>query len=187
MKFNLSRQLPKRLDHHLLLATPTIRDSVFEKSVVLITEHSAVDGALGLALNVPTGQTVGDFLQTAELSALKKVPVHVGGPVAQDQLSFSALWWGENDQLEWKIRVPSDEAVRLSRRRGVLLKAFIGYSGWSPGQLEDEMGRDSWLNLKPQRSLLGMDHDHSLWHELLRPISVYHRIIADAPDDPGTN
>jgi putative transcriptional regulator len=67
------------------------------------------------------------------------------------------------------------------------VRAFIGYSGWTAGQLENELRRPAWFPVNPQPDLLGHEHDPELWAELLRGLSPLHRILAEAPDDPFLN
>lgn len=176
------------LQGQLLLADPSLRDGLFHRSVVLMAEHSITDGAFGLILNHPTGHVVGDLLKDETFFPLKKIAVHQGGPVAQEQLTFSAFWWNrEKDALRWSIRISAEDAIAHSQRPGTLVRAFIGYSGWSPGQLENELRSNSWITTKPDPSLLGKTHDKALWADVLRDLSPFHRILAEAPEDPFMN
>ncbi|MGB1129123.1 MAG: YqgE/AlgH family protein, partial [Haloferula sp.] len=176
-----------KLDGSLLLATPALRDGIFDRSVILLANHSLEEGAYGLILNQPTGQEVGHFLKQPEFSGLEKIPVHLGGPVAQEQLTFSAFWWNPSDGLHWQVRIPAEEAIRRSKQPGVIVRAYIGYSGWSAGQLEEELKRDSWITAKPDAGLLGKIHEPGLWAELLSTMSPYHRLLIDAPSNPELN
>ena len=63
----------------------------------------------------------------------------------------------------------------------------VGYSGWSAGQLEGELRRNSWITAAPKSDLLGQEHDRSLWAEVLRALSPFHRILAESPDNPFLN
>lgn len=171
----------------MLLADPSLREGIFDRSVILLAEHQPESGAFGLILNNPTGKTVGDFLHGKEFSPLQQLQVHLGGPVAPDQLTFSSFWWSKKLGLRWAIRLSSEDAVKHSRRPGRIVRAYIGYSGWSAGQLENEMRRSSWIAARPQADLLGLEHDRGLWSELLRHVSPLHRILAEAPDDPSLN
>jgi putative transcriptional regulator len=176
------------LHGQLLLADPSLRDGLFCRSVVLLAEHSTTDGAFGLVLNQPTGHLVGDFLTDELFLPLRKVPVHQGGPVAQEQLTFSAFWWNhEKNSLRWSIRISAEDAIAHSQRPGTLIRAFLGYSGWSPGQLENELRSHSWITSKPELSLLGKTHDKALWADVLRALSPFHRLLAEAPEDPFMN
>ncbi|MGE9269368.1 MAG: YqgE/AlgH family protein [Verrucomicrobiales bacterium] len=175
------------LDGSLLLAAPSLRDGIFDRSVILLANHSPHEGSLGLILNQPTGQEVGHLLTRPEFAGLEKIPVHVGGPVSPQQLTFSAFWWNPTDGLHWQLQLPADEASRRAKQPGVLVRAHLGYSGWSAGQLEQELERHSWITARPQANLLGKVHDRELWSDILRSLSPFHRLLVDAPGDPSLN
>lgn len=179
--------LPLQLQGKLLIADPSLRDGIFNKSVILLTHHAADEGAAGLILNHPTGKVVGDFLKGAEFSALRTLAVHEGGPVLHDQLTFSSFWWSKKLGLRWAMRISAKQAADHAHRPGRIVRAFIGYSGWSTGQLENELHRSSWFQINPPQALLGYSHDRSLWSALLRPLSPLHRILAEAPENPLLN
>lgn len=178
---------PIRLQGKLLLADPSLRDGFFNRSVILLAEHRPDDGAFGLILNHPLGKTVGDFLTDDVFQPLRQLPVHTGGPVSQDQLTFSSFWWSPKLGLRWKLRISTAEAIKDAHKPGRIVRAFVGYSGWSAGQLENEMRRQSWIATRPQPDLLGQEHNVALWAELLSVLSPLHRILAEAPDDPSLN
>ena len=178
---------PTQLQGQLLLAGPSLREGTFRHSVILLAQHQVDLGAFGLILNHPTGKTVGDFLHGDEFASLQQLQVHHGGPVAPDQLPFSAFWWSKKYGLRWAIRLSADAAVAQARRPGRIVRAYIGYSGWTAGQLENELRHSSWVATDPQPGLLGKEHDGNLWFELLRQVSPLHRILAEAPDDPSLN
>lgn len=179
--------LPIKLQGKLLLADPSLREGTFNRSVILLAEHQSDQGAFGLILNQPLGKTVGDFLHGEEFAPLHQLQVHHGGPVAEDQLTFSSFWWSKKLGLRWAIRLSAKDAVAHAHRPGRIVRAYIGYSGWTAGQLENELRRNSWITARPLPDLLGMEHDRSLWSELLRHISPLHRILAAAPEDPSLN
>ncbi|MFT4175770.1 MAG: YqgE/AlgH family protein [Luteolibacter sp.] len=176
-----------RVRGQLLLADPSLRDGTFFRSVVLISEHLPLEGAHGLILNHPTGNVVGDFLKGKDFVSLKHLPVHTGGPVSPDQLTFSAFWRTPERGLEWAIRISAEEAIQHSQRSGTLVRAFIGYSSWSPGQLENELKRNTWIVTPPPSGLLGLEHDPKLWNHVMGGISPLHRILAEAPANPILN
>lgn len=180
-------ETPIDLKGHLLLADPSLHDGIFDRSVVLLASHSSEDGAFGLILNHPTGHNVGDFLKEEAFEPLKNIAVHLGGPVSREHLTFSAFWWGKDGNLKWHVRIPAEQAIRRSRQPGTLVRAFVGYSGWTAGQLEGELRRSAWIATRPSTLLLGQAHDRALWAEILRSMSPYHRILAEAPDNPLAN
>ncbi|MDP3850543.1 MAG: YqgE/AlgH family protein [Luteolibacter sp.] len=171
----------------LLIADPSLRDGIFKRSVILLTAHGAEEGAAGLVLNRPTGRVVGDYLKDTEFTALRHLAVHEGGPVMTGQMTFSSFWWSRKLGLRWAMRISAKQAADHAHRPGRIVRAFIGYSGWSPGQLESELKRHSWFPVNPRQELLGQAHDRSLWAHLLRGMSPLHRILAEAPEDPFLN
>jgi putative transcriptional regulator len=178
---------PTQLGGKLLLADPSLRDSIFHKSVILIHDHSREEGAMGLILNHPTGHQVGDFLKTPEFNALAKLPVYKGGPVDPHQMTFSSFWWQKKSGLSWAIRLSAEEASAHARRPGHIVRAFVGYSGWSPGQLENELRQTAWIPIAPKSALLGQAHDPQLWTQLLSSISPLHHLLSLSPRDPMLN
>ncbi|MES2995862.1 MAG: YqgE/AlgH family protein [Verrucomicrobiota bacterium] len=175
------------LDGNLLLADPSLRDGCFDRSVVLLLEHGKEDGAFGLVLNHPIGQVVGDFLTDDEFAPLRKIAVHSGGPVSAEQMTFCSLWWSPKRGLRYRSRISSEDAVKQSRMPGRIVRAFIGYSGWTPGQLEKEMKANAWVTIRPGPELFGQPHDRALWTNVMAGISPFHRILSLAPDHPFLN
>lgn len=178
---------PVLLRGSLLIADPSLRDGTFDRSVILLTSHGIEEGAAGLIINHPTGKVVGDFLKGEEFTSLRHLAVHEGGPVMREQMTFSSFWWSRKLGLRWAMRISAKQATEHAHKPGRIVRAFIGYSGWSPGQLENELKRQSWFPVKPQPDLLGQAHDRSLWAELLRGMSPLHRILAESPQDPFLN
>jgi len=179
--------LPQQLRGQLLLADPSLRDGTFNRSVILLTNHAPDQGASGLILNHPLGKVVGDYLTGKEFIALRQLAVHAGGPVSHDQLTFSSFWWTKKIGLHWALRISAEQAAIHARRPGRIVRAFLGYSGWSTGQLENELRHQSWVPIEPSPDLLGHNHDSSLWSTLLRRVSPLHHILAEAPNDPFLN
>lgn len=176
-----------RLQGQLLVADPSLREGVFQHSVVLLAEHSAAEGAYGLILNHPSGHRVGEFIKDEEYSSLARIDVHVGGPLARKHLTFAALWWSEEKGLRFATRISAKDAVKHAQNSGTLVRAFVGYAGWTDGQLEGELRHSSWIAAQPTPDLLANTHDDSLWGAILRGLSPYHKIIAEAPGEPHLN
>ncbi len=177
---------PSPFQGQLLLADPALRGDMFHRSVIFLGEHGA-SGAYGLILNQPTGNTVGELLTGDEFAPLRRIGVYTGGPVAQHQLTFAAFWWSAKKGFCSALRISAEEACAHTKSRGRIVRAFAGYSGWSPGQLENEMNQKSWMQIAPKSDLLGRTHDASLWSGLLRELSPYHRILAEIPNNPILN
>ena len=175
------------LQGQLLLAAPSLGEGVFHRSVILLAAHSPGDGAFGLVLNHPTGRHIGDLLSDKAFAPLRNVPVHHGGPVEVEQLTFTAMWTDPSGELHWEARISADQAIERVKDPSILVHAFVGHSGWSAGQLEGELRGASWIPARPHPNLIRLEHDLSLWAALLRQLSPYHQILAEAPSDPLQN
>ncbi len=157
------------LDGQFLLAMPGMADARFARSVVYICAHSP-DGAMGLIINQPARKiTFSDLLLQLELVEPEdlirlppeRLPVLKGGPVETGRgfVLHSADFFIDNSTL------PIDEGVSLTATVDILRaiakgegpeKAILalGYAGWSPGQLEEEIQQNGWLNVPADPSLL---------------------------------
>lgn len=160
---------------------------MFQKSVVHITQHTADSGAIGIVLNKPAHKKVGDFLKGEEFEKLSNLPVFYGGPVATEHLSFSAYWWTPDHQLAYSIRISAEEASEFMSKSGAVVKAYLGYSGWSKSQLEAELDQQAWFIAPTSQRLLNAVCDESLWKVLMQDLSPYHKVISDSPDKPSLN
>ena len=173
---------PSLLEGRLLLADPSLKDGIFDKSVVLLADHSESDGAFGLIVNHPTGQKVGDLLKDDAFSALSNVQVHIGGPVSRGHMTFAAFW-EDGDRFRYATRISAEQAVDHVQQPGTLVRAFVGYTGWSKDQLEDEIDKESWVITEVPKIFLGESHDRGLWKTILRSLSPYHQILSNASDN----
>jgi putative transcriptional regulator len=170
----------------LLVADPSLRDGIFHKAVILLAQHSS-EGAFGLILNQPSGKRVGDYLTDESFQTLARLPVHVGGPVASEHLTFAAFWMSPENELRYSIRISAEDAIERSKKPGVLVRAFTGYSGWSAGQLEEELERNSWVPAPAHEEFLGLSHDLKLWKDTLNRLSPFHQLLALCPENPWLN
>jgi putative transcriptional regulator len=176
----------------LILADPSLREATFFRSVLLLTEHSRATGAFGYILNRPIGKKVGDLLGKDVLPGeirrtIGDTPVFMGGPVSTEHLTFSALGWSEEDsRLQYATHLSAQEAV-MHRMEGFQIRAFVGYSGWSEGQLEDEFAQKAWIVHSPDKTIIDPCNTDHLWKDLLRELSPWHKLVADEPDDLWLN
>lgn len=134
----------------ILIASPQLADPNFEGSVVLICQHDA-DGALGVIVNRPTPFTLEDVIAQLDVSDVTRLDNQVlwGGPVERG--AGFVIFQGEvPDDSGWNL--PGGVAVSPSRvqlerliRSEALYHLCLGYAGWGPGQLEQEITTGSWL------------------------------------------
>ena len=178
--------------HHSLKGTfildhGKLHGSFFHRTVILICQHDE-EGAFGLVLNRATGVTVGEAL-TANLSAsLKELPLFHGGPVDQQSLSFlhSDLFMPDANVMgNLSLSRSMDTLIELGESFSMTkkLKVFAGYSGWSAGQLEDEMRRDTWMTHPASVELAFHPEPQNLWPMILKEKGGFYRFLADGPED----
>lgn len=172
----------------MLIAHPGLLDPNFRKTVLYISASSPKEGAFGMILNRPADRTVGDLLPERDMGPLGDVPVFLGGPVGRDQLIFASFRWSASAQrLVCKHHIAVEEAQQVLRDKDGILRAFVGYSGWSDGQLEQELAQRAWMLKKPDRNTLDPRRSATLWRELMSTFGPLFRIVAEAPDDPSRN
>lgn len=175
------------LSGSLILADPSLQDPSFSRSVLLLTAHQHDDGAVGFVLNKPMGKTVAELIEIEAMRELGELPVFVGGPVSNDQLTFASIAWSaQGEELQFETHLSSDEALHRLRE-GFHVRAFVGYSGWSEGQLESELKQRSWIVRKPVPGVASEDADEALWSELLVSMGPYYQLLASQPPRPDLN
>jgi putative transcriptional regulator len=174
------------LQGQLLLASPSLREGIFYRSVILISEHTP-KGSSGIILNIPSHSQVGQLVTDKRFYPLRNMMVYCGGPVDPENLYFSRLWWDVTKGLAFDVQIPAEEAIFQSHRSGSIVLAFMGYAAWNEGQLEKELQENTWIIHSPTPELLGRNYDSTLWIETLRSISTFHRILAEAPKNPSAN
>ena len=169
----------------LLLAHPILQDPNFRRSVVLMSVHNP-EGAMGVVLNRPTGQRLGELNGDFALGPLASVPLFKGGPVHPEQLIIAA-WQARPDGFRLHFGIEPDKAIQLMDEEGTHVRAFLGYSGWSAGQLETEMERHTWVVTNVPEDLLVQPQNDLLWKNVLGREGAEWRIMADEPEDPAQN
>lgn len=142
------------LTNQLLIAMPALRDPNFARGVTFLCQHGE-DGAMGLMINRLSEYRLGDVLaqmnMQSEIPDIIDAPVLIGGPV-QPERGF--VLHTPNGDWESSFRISERVSVTTSRDILVAIAAgngprhavvALGYSGWSPGQLEQELVENHWL------------------------------------------
>lgn len=167
----------------LLIAAPALHD-YFRRTVVLVIEHTT-DGAMGVVLNRESETLVADAVpQLAELAPEEEL-VRIGGPVSPQ----SVVALGEfADRAEagtpvvGSVGTIDPDAENSSLRR---IRVFAGYTGWAPGQLDDELEQEAWVVTPAQAGDAFADGD--IWSEALRRKGGNYRLLSTMPADPSLN
>jgi putative transcriptional regulator len=172
----------------LLIAHPALLDPNFRKTVLFLSKHDAEEGSFGLVLNRPAGQLVGDLLPNKPLGELARVPVLLGGPVQPDQLIFASFrWHAETERLECQHHLLIPEAQEVIEEPTITVRAFIGYAGWTKGQLEGELSQKAWLLTQARPEILQIEKSPTLWRDVTSSFGPWFRLVAEAPDDLSIN
>jgi putative transcriptional regulator len=170
------------LSGRLLIASPSMPD-YFHRTVILVVEH-ADQGAFGLVLNRPSETTVGEASpELAELIGDDHL-IHVGGPVQPN--AVTAVGDHSDPAAATKLIVGSvgmvdlDDPPEVSR-----LRVYVGYAGWSAGQLDGELEQEAWIveDADPDDPF----RDGDLWSEALARKGGEFALLARMPPDPSVN
>ncbi len=166
----------------LLIATPSIGDPRFDRTVILMCDHSE-DHAMGIVVNKPApGLRLPDLYMQLDIETERKAPdraVLVGGPVERDR-GF-VLHSAEYEVIG--ATLPVTDTISMTATRDALEaiasaeppKRFVlalGYAGWGAGQLEDEIAANAWLVVEPHEALVFGDANDDKWNEALARIGV---------------
>jgi putative transcriptional regulator len=175
----------------LLIANPFLKDPNFTRSVILLCEHLK-EGTFGFVLNQRSPQNLNDLLPDLQEY---NFPVYIGGPVQQDALHFihqypdliiggeeiaEGVYWGGNFEsllIHLKNNDIDPERIRF----------FVGYSGWTEGQLDNEMKEESWITVMSTRKLIFTTLPENTWGESLNHLGGNYKMMINFPIDPALN
>jgi putative transcriptional regulator len=176
----------------LLISEPFMLDPNFTRSVILICELNE-EGTLGLILNQRSNLLLKDVIEDVSDADF---PVYIGGPVGLDSLQFvhkcydrlnsgiplgDGLYWGGNF-----------EALKLlilqNKIKNNEIKFFIGYSGWSGKQIEDELEENAWIiSNKFNPDIIFVHDEENLWKEVIVNLGPKYAHVAQFPINPSWN
>ncbi len=173
----------------LLIASPSLIDPNFRRTVVLVTEHTE-EGAAGLVLNRPSPAAVAEVVPQLEPLVADGEQVWLGGPVQPNAVLVLGEFLDPDDAavpLFDSLGFPSlddpDGIVPVTTRRRI----FAGYAGWGGGQLEDELGREDWILEPAVPDDAFTDEPEELWAAALRRKGGVYELVARMPEDPSVN
>lgn len=170
------------LSAKLLIAMPGMGDPRFEHSVVFLCAHSD-DGAMGLIVNKPARDlrfdALAEQLGIARTERAREIRVHFGGPVEHSRgfVLHSGDYSGTGSTLKVDERfgmtatVDILEAIAAGRGPASSLLA-LGYAGWGPGQLEEEILRNGWLTCDAAPDLVFSERNAEKWIRALKTLGV---------------
>lgn len=176
----------------VLIAEPFMLDPNFKRSVVLICDHEHKDGTVGFILNKPISMSINELIGDFPEFDSK---VYYGGPVSTDTIHYvhnvgellddsiqvqqGLSWGGDFDKLKFLI---TNELIVPSN-----IRFFVGYSGWSKGQLEEEMKIGSWVVSDMDPNYAFKTKPKELWQKVLNNKGNTYTVIAQMPEGTSLN
>jgi putative transcriptional regulator len=175
---------------NFLIASPSILDPSFRRTVVFITAHTD-EGAVGLIVNRCSESTVRETVpQLAPVTDLDDL-VFVGGPVNPDGVAVLAEFDDPDDAgvvvLDDVGFMALDEALEDEPPRVQRTRVFAGVAGWGPEQLDDEFEREDWIVEAADSNDIFTSDPDGLWSTLLRRKGGQYELVARMPLDPSLN
>lgn len=175
----------------VLVSEPFLLDNYFKRSIVLLTEHNK-EGSIGFVLNKPVevniNEVVEDFPQM-------DADVALGGPVSTNTLHYlhtlgdiipnsmpvlgNVSWGGDFEVIERLIT-----SGNITRGQ---IRFFLGYSGWSPNQLEDELAANAWVvcDILPEEIMMPLNKH--FWTQKLQAMGKKYEMWSRFPENPEMN
>ncbi|MDR0748153.1 MAG: YqgE/AlgH family protein [Tannerellaceae bacterium] len=190
--FKIKHNNPLPTKGSLLISEPFLQNAYFQRSVVLLIEHNT-DGSMGFVLNKKTNLIINDFFP--EFKNLSDIPIYLGGPVSSNRLFFihtleevipdsikitDGLYFDGNfDKLKQYI-------VKGNLIKGKV-KFFLGYSGWTKGQLGFEIKEESWMVSRSANSNIMLADGELFWKRSLEVLGNQFKAWINFPKDPHLN
>ena len=175
----------------ILISEPFLPDTFFNRSIVYLTDHNP-EGSVGFILNRRL-----DLKISAAIEGFENWDenLNMGGPVAPDTLHFlhnlgdmipgsvlvagNLYWGGDIDTVR--------DLISLGRINYSQIRFFLGYSGWSSGQLDRELKEDSWIIARVKSDIIMNNRGDDTWKRVLRSFKNKYRMWAEFPDSPEMN
>ena len=178
----------------LLIANPVLPDPNFSRTVILLCNHND-QGSFGLVINRSTQLKAPDLFSSIDILKSYNAKIYVGGPVSQSMVFYlyrssrnvidldeicSGVYLGSNletlESLYLDIKNP-EENIRF----------YLGYSGWSGGQLDGEMEQSSWLIQNANEQFVFLDSEELIWPKAVNSLGEKYQYLTKAPVNPQWN
>ncbi len=191
-KFEIKSNSQKPATGKILISEPLLQDAYFRRSVVLLIEHSEQEGTVGVILNKPLDVT---FNKVVKNSPVLEAGMYLGGPVETGNVYFlhtlgdriensieinKGLFWGGNIEQV-------NELIRLNIILPESIRFFIGYSGWEPKQLDNELKLNSWAIVKATSKEIWKQTPSGLWLAMVNKLGNNYDFWKKMPEDPLMN
>ncbi|MBP8959611.1 MAG: YqgE/AlgH family protein [Bacteroidales bacterium] len=175
----------------VLISEPFLPDTFFNRSIVFLTEHTE-EGSVGFILNKMLDLRLCDAVDGFDNW---KENLSMGGPVAPDTLHYihtlgnvipksihvykNIYWSGDIETIK--------DLISSKKIKPHQIRFFLGYSGWSAGQLERELKENSWVIACINPDIIMTSKGSDTWKKVLKSLNNKYRIWADFPESPEMN
>lgn len=175
----------------VLLSEPFLNDPYFKRTVIFLCEHNK-EGSFGFVLN--------NYIDVELEQIMENMPsfegrISIGGPVRNSNLYYLHTL---GQQIEESVEIipgvymgGNFEQLKNMLISGTVSKDqvrfFVGYSGWSPEQLEQEIKSNSWFVTTVPKELVMNSDMNDLWKTIMRSMGRKGQMIANMPEDPSLN
>jgi putative transcriptional regulator len=175
----------------VLLSEPFLNDPFFKRTVILLCEHNE-EGSFGFVLN--------NYIDVSLEEVIDQFPnwenvISIGGPVKNGNLfylhSLGDLIPNSAKVMDGLYFGGDFDAIKASMISGEIkenqIRFFIGYSGWSAQQLEEEIKQQSWYITHVSSKVIMNTGDKDLWKSIMKKFGPKGKMIANLPEDPELN
>lgn len=176
----------------LLVAEPYMLDVNFRRAVILVTDHSDEEGTVGFIINKPLTVTITELVEDfPQIDSL----AYYGGPVSTNTIHYihnvgmmldgsteiapGVFWGGDYEKLKFLI---GQELIKTEN-----IRFFVGYSGWSAGQLNEEMDASSWITSQVHANYIFKSKPSRLWNQVMHHMGDVYSVLAQLPEQPNLN
>ena len=175
----------------ILISEPFLPDTFFNRSIVYLTDHTP-EGSVGFILNKKLDIKVRDAISGFDLC---EDNLNMGGPVAPDTLHYlhtageiipnsasvdGNIFWGGDIEVIKSL-------IAFGKIDNSKIRFFLGYSGWSAGQLDRELKENSWVIARIRSDIIMGNRGNNTWKMVLRSLKNKYRLWADFPESPDMN
>lgn len=183
---------PKVHTGSLLVAEPFMEESNFRRSVILITDHTQDEGTVGFIINKPLKISISELVEDfPEFDSI----AYYGGPVSTNtihyihnvgplldgstEISNGVYWGGDFEKLKFLI---SQELIKPDN-----IRFYIGYAGWSAGQLLQELEASSWITSFVHPNYVFKSKPSKLWKEVMHHKGNVYSVLSQLPEHISLN
>ena len=178
----------------LLIANPVLPDPNFSRTVILLCNHNK-QGSFGLVINRSAELKAPDLFSSIDILKSYNEKIYIGGPVSQSMVFYlyrSSQDVGDLDKVCSGVYLGSSlealESLCLDiDKQKDNVRFYLGYSGWSGGQLDGEMEQNSWLIQSADEQIVFLDSEDLMWPKAVNSLGEEYQYLTKAPVNPQWN